>query len=218
MSAGPRDAAGPTKYDAPGRADRYAARSPRRNAEEAALLRRLLAQATPPPRDVLDVPCGAGRVAALLLDDGLRVRGADPSPAMRGKTARALEGRPGFLGVHPIDLRDPSPPPDLASDLVVCFRFLHHVKGPAGRAPVLAALAALARRHVLLSFFHPMSAHGVARALRRVATGRRGDRHAVTLGRLVAEARAHGLSLVASDALSPYRRDLWAALFRKEPG
>jgi SAM-dependent methyltransferase len=209
-------AGGPTKYDAPGRADRYARRSPRRNAEEAALLLRLLSKATPRPEDVLDAPCGTGRVSALLLDEGFPVRAADLSPAMRGKAARALEGRAGFLGVHALDLRDPRPPGALVADLVVCFRFLHHVEGAAGRARVLAALSALARRHVLVSFFHPVSAHAAARALRRVATGRRGDRHAVTLSRLRAEARAAGLRLVASDALGRYRRDLWVALFTKE--
>ena len=81
----------------------------------------------------------------------------------------------------------------------------------------LTQLSALARRHVLVSFFHPVSAHAAARALRRVATGKKGDRHAVTLSRLVADAREAGLALVASDSLGRYRRDLWAAVFAVDP-
>ena len=38
---------------------------------------------------VLDVPCGTGRLAEALLDSGLRVEGADISAAMQSPTATA---------------------------------------------------------------------------------------------------------------------------------
>jgi SAM-dependent methyltransferase len=206
---------GPTKYDEPGRADRYASRPARRHAEEVALVDALLAPLGP-PRDVLDAPCGTGRMAAVFLDRGARVRCADLSPSMRAAASRALADQPDFGGVFPLDLRAPLPdPPPEPADLVLCFRFFHHLPDGQARRAVLRTLAALSRRHVLLSFFHPVSAHAAARAARRALTGRRGDRHAVTLGRLADEAAEAGLALVSHRALAPYRRDLWAALFER---
>jgi SAM-dependent methyltransferase len=211
-----------TKYDEPGRAARYARRSARRAAQERRLLERALA-VLPAPATVLDAPCGAGRVAALLLDRGARVRCADLSPAMRAEAARSLAGRPGLLGIEDLDLEAPPPSAPQRHDLVVCFRFLHHLPDAASRARVLASLAARSRGHVLVSFHHPVSLHHLARAVRRLVTGRRGDRHAIAPRRLRREAETFGLSLVGCWALAPYLRDLWVALFRvrekaPEPG
>jgi SAM-dependent methyltransferase len=183
-----------------------------RHREEWALLARLL-EGRPFPRRVLDAPCGTGRLAAEFLARGASVRGADLSPAMRAEAERALAGRPGWLGAVALDLEAPSPPADLAADLVVCARFLHHLPDAAARARVLCALASLARPALLVTFHHPVSVHHAARALRRLATGRRGDRHALTVARLAAEAAPFGLRLVRAAGVAPYLRDLWAALF-----
>lgn len=212
-SWGPMTYAARTKYDRPGRAARYRARSPRRDAEEWALLERCLAP-LPVPESALDVPCGTGRIAAHLLERGIPVRGADLSPAMRRETEERLVGRPGFLGVVPIDLDAGGTPEGLAADLVVCFRFLHHLPGEADRSRVLANLGRLTRRDLLLSFHHPVSVHNLARGARRVLTGRRGDRYALTVGRLRLEAAEAGLDLVAVRALAAWRRDLWIAHLR----
>ena len=74
----------------------------------------------------------------------------------------------------------------------------------------------IARPRLLVSFHHPASLHHLSRALRRLVTGRRGDRHAITLGRLKREALEHGLRFVRAKALSPGLRDLWVALFERE--
>ena len=205
--------AGRTKYDEPGRAARYAGRSPRRQAEEWRLVRRAL-EGDPWPKTVLDAPCGAGRLAAEFLARGSTVRGADLSPAMRDEATRALAGREGFLGVEALDLEGASPPFAWRAELVVCFRFLHHLPDAAARARVLRTLAALSTDRVLVSFHHPVSVHHLARAIRRAFTGTHGDRHAILLGPLREEAAAAGLSFVRAKALAAYRRDLWVALFR----
>jgi SAM-dependent methyltransferase len=202
------------KYDAPGRAARYARRSAARHRAEWRLLERLLA-GRPFPRRVLDAPCGTGRLAAEFLARGAVVRGADLSPAMRDEAERTLSGRPGWLGAVALDLEAPAPPRELAADLVVCARFLHHLPDAAARGRVLATLAALARPSLLVTFHHPVSLHQLARAARRAATGRRGDRHAIGVARLEAEAAAHGLRLVRAAGTAPYVKDLWAALFSR---
>jgi SAM-dependent methyltransferase len=200
------------KYDSPGRAARYARRSAARHRAEWRLLLRLL-EGRPFPRRVLDAPCGTGRLAAEFLARGASVRGADLSPAMRAEAERALAGRPGWLGAGALDLEAPSPPREWAADLVVCARFLHHLPDAAARGRVFATLAALARPAVLVTFHHPVSLHHVARAARRVVTGRRGDRHAITVSRLAAEAGENGLRLVRAAGIAPYVKDTWAALF-----
>jgi SAM-dependent methyltransferase len=205
--------AGRTKYDEPGRAQRYATRSRRRHEEEKRLVFRAL-EGIPPPAAVVDAPCGTGRMAAEFLARGVPVLCADLSPAMRDEAAASLTGTPGLLGVVPLDLEGP-PPNEPAGDLVVCVRFLHHLPDEAARGRVLRTLAALSRRHVLVTFHHPVSLHHLARAARRVVTGRRGDRHAVTARRLAREARGCGLTLVRTAALAPGLRDLWVALFAK---
>lgn len=207
-----------TKYDEPGRAARYAKRSARRHAEEWRLLAGLLDRLSVRREGrALDVPCGAGRVASELLGRGHAVRCADLSAAMRAETARALFARRGFLGVDELDLEAPPEPGAARYDLVVCFRFLHHLPDAAARARVLRALAARTADDglLVLSFHHPVSAHAFARAIRRVVTRRRGDRHAIAVGRLRREAADAGLSLVATAALRPFVRELWLAAFRR---
>lgn len=213
----PASYAARTKYDAPGRAARYARRDARRDAEERALLARVLPAATA-GATALDVPCGTGRMSGFLLERGFAVRGGDLSPAMRAEAARALDGRAGFLGLEAIDLD--APPADAATrhDLVLCFRFLHHLPDAAARARALRALAARARGPIVVSFHHPASVHHLARALRRLVTGRRGDRHAITVRRLAREAGACGLVVERTAALRPFLRDLWVAVLRPVDG
>jgi len=201
-----------TKYDRPGRAQAYSARSPAREAEEWRLLAGLLDGLERPGR-ALDLPCGTGRVAERLVERGIPTLCADLSPAMRRETEARLAGREGYLGVEAVDLEGP-PRPEHASDLVVCFRFLHHLPGPEARRRVLEHLRGVTRRDLLLSFHHPVSLHNLSRALRRVLTRRSGDRHVITLGRLRREARASGLDLVGARALAAWRRELWVAHLR----
>lgn len=203
--------AGRTKYDAPGRAARYARRSARRDAEERALLARVLPAAAA-GATALDAPCGVGRLAAFLLERGFAVRGADLSPAMREGAEAALGPHPRWLGAEPLDLEAAPTATAATYDLVLCFRFLHHLPDAAARARVLRSLAARARGPVIVSYHHPVSVHHVARALRRLLTGRRGDRHALTTSRLAREAAACGLRLERAVGVAPYRRDLWVAV------
>lgn len=206
--------AGRSKYDEPGRAARYRERSPRRDEEEWALLARLLDRLEPAPVTAWDVPCGTGRIAARLLARGLDVRCADLSPAMRAETAGRLEAEAGYLGTRAIDLEDLGDRPPPPADLVVCFRFLHHLPDPAHRARVLASLRALTTRDVIVSFHHPVSAHNLGRLGRRVLKGVRGDRHTLSPRRLRREAAAAGLEVVRLAPLARWRREFWLAHLR----
>jgi len=205
------------KYDAPGRAARYAARSRRRDAAEWRLLERLIDGLPEAPGSALDLPCGTGRIAARLLDRGIPTRVADLSAAMRGEARARLSGRPGLLGIESADLDRPgdlSLPP---ADLVVCFRFFPHLPDAHARARVLESLRRVTRRWLLLSFHHPVSAHALARAMRRRFTGHRAERHAIWPATLRRLAEAHGFRLARLAALGRWRRDLWVAQLEPAP-
>jgi SAM-dependent methyltransferase len=109
-------------------------------------------------RRVLDAGCGAGALAAALLDRGATVAGVDSSRAMLKLAAARLAGR---ADLHQADVRDPLPFPDEAFDIVVAslvmhylrdweptLRELHRVLGPDGR--------------LVISTHHPFMDHALA--------------------------------------------------------
>lgn len=197
------------RYDAPGKSAAYAERSPARSAREQALLRRVW-----PGRrgeSVLDLPCGAGRLLPLLRDElGHRVVHADGSLAMlREARARAPRPAPAVLG-NALAL----PFADGAVDGVVMFRFLHHLPRDAAWQ-ALAEACRVARRFVVVSFFHPCSAHGASRLV-SAWLGAPPTRFSTTLGALRAHAAKHGFALAAAAAERAFVRDLWLAAFERE--
>ncbi len=208
-----------TKYDEPGRAARYAGRSPDRAAKEWRLLARCLDALPRPPASALDVPCGVGRIGARLAARGIPTTLADLSPAMRAEAEARVGGAENVLGVRALDLEtletletlQAGGADALAADLVVCFRFLHHLPDAASRARVLRSLRRLTRSDLLLSFHHPVSAHQGTRLLRRLFGGGPSDRHVIAPRRLAREAAEAGLRVVRWRALAPWRRELWVA-------
>lgn len=221
--------AGRSKYDEPGRAARYRDRSARRDAEEWALVAALLAtipslDGGPPARTFLDVPCGTGRITERLLasHEDVRVACADLSPAMRAAAGERLGEDPRVGGIEALDLEAPGNSALQPAEVVVCLRFLHHLPSADHRRRVLASLQGLATRFVLVSFHHPVSAHNVARGLRRCVGGPRGDRYTLRPARLRAEAAAVGLGtrVARFRPLARWRREFWLALFdaRAAPG
>jgi len=142
------------------------------------------------PKAVLDCPCGAGRLLPLLLEGAERVAAADISAAMVREARRARGGGVVFVQASAGGL----PFATGAFDVVVCHRLIHHVVSRKERAPILAELARVSRRAVVLSF---------ADAGTRRARRKRGRTKCATLSaaELAAEAAEQGLRLT-----SPVRR------------
>ncbi len=160
---------------------------------------------------VLDAPCGTGILAPFLVRRGLRVIGADISPAM---LAVARE-RDGGLGHVRADLEAPPLRPG-SVDAVVCTRFLMHVPA-AGRPRVLDTLAALARGPLVATVCHPYTLKSFGRALRR-ALGRRAKQSPrLTRRALAAELDAAGLELGRVIPVMPLLSEVWVVVVRK-PG
>lgn len=198
------------RYDAPGKSTAYAERNPARTARELALLRAVWPGR--PGESVLDLPCGAGRLLPLLRDElGHRVVQADGSLAMLQQArSRALPPVPGALG-NALAM----PFADGAVDGVVMFRFLHHLP-PDAAARALAEACRVARRFVVVSFFHPCSVHQLTRAWRRWC-GASPTRFAMDLRTLRRRLAGAGFRLAGHRAELPYAKDLWLAAFVRTP-
>ncbi len=197
------------RYDAAGKSHAYAERNPVRTARELRLLVRVW-----PGRageSVLDLPCGAGRLTPLLRDElAHALVQADGSRAML-REAFARNPPPRVPGAQADALAMPFA--DRAVDGVVMFRFLHHLPADAAYAAVAEACR-VARRFVVISFFHPCSVHHLQRRLRTLL-GRPPTRFCCTLGTVQRWFDAHHFTLAARAADGAFTRDLWVAAFTR---
>lgn len=151
---------------------------------------------------VLDLPCGAGRLAPMLVRRGFHVTQADSSPHMVAQ-ARAAWHR--FCAESPelharvqFEVRDvmASGFPDRCFDAVICNRLLHHFIEPPTRVAALRELARISRGRVIASFFNTFAFDAVAFRMknfvrRRVPT----DRIPIAMSQFLADAEAAGLVL-----------------------
>lgn len=195
------------RYEKAGKAADYAARNPARHDRELRLLRQVWPGQ--PGETVLDCPAGAGRLLPMLQDgNGHRVLWADAALSMLQQARLGLIGAPPCLQADARRL----PLQDASVDGVVMFRFLHHLE-PADMRQALAEACRVARRFVVVSFFHPCSVHALSRRAQDLLRRRAPSRHAVTLGRVQGWLRPHGYELVRRAAEMAYLKDLWIASF-----
>lgn len=196
------------RYEASGKSRDYAARNPARHRRELELLRRLWPGR--PGESVLDVPCGAGRLLPELAGRfGHEVLQADHAMAMLRESAahgrRVAAVRADALAM-PFAAR--------TVDGVVVFRFLHHLTHDDQRL-VVAEACRVASRFVVISFFHPCSAHQLQRWWARLLGGPT-TRFPTSPRRLRAWFRVHGFAAAGLGAEAAYRRDLWLAVFVRQ--
>lgn len=107
---------------------------------------------------VLDLPCGTGRLARMLLGRGYRVVAADYSLPMI-EAARAYHRETGLdadararLDFVQQDVMNTTFEDD-AFDVVICNRLLHHYPGSDTRRAVLAELARICRGRLIVSYY-----------------------------------------------------------------
>lgn len=193
------------RYEAAGKSAAYAERNPRRAARELDLLRRVWPGQ--PGERVLDLPCGAGRLLPFLREHSHTVVQADGAMAMLREAGERSTDAPWRLQADALAV----PLVDGAVDGVVVFRFLHHLPTADARRAIAEACRT-ARRFVVVSFFHPCSAHHVRRRVQKLG-GTAPTRHARTLAQVRADFAAAGFALHGHAADLPFVRDLWLASF-----
>jgi SAM-dependent methyltransferase len=192
------------RYDAPGKSGAYRTRDRGRHQRELACLQRVWPA---DPGRVLDVPCGTGRLTPFLREHGAAgVVGADRSRAM------LHEGGDGTPRVQADALALPFA--DGVFDTTVSFRFLHHLD-PATARRFLGELARVTRRHLVVSFFHPVSTHGARRSLAHLLRNEPRTRHTLSPGRLTRWLGEEDFEPLSWAAESPYLREFWVACFKR---
>lgn len=148
-------------------------RDPRAALRDPMLVERILERhgVRPALRPVLDVPCGTGRMRAVLERRRMRYVGVDVSMPMLIEAQR--QGETGWMqgDVEHLPFQDDS------FDVVVCCRLLHHMHDESEIESVVRELTRVSHRMVIASFWDSASLHALRRrvGLRRSEgpTGRR---------------------------------------------
>ncbi len=199
------------RYDTP--------RGRRRNRRDLEAIGRALDEAErrgAPVRFALDLPCGTGRLAPLLFERSIAAAGADVSFEMLHESSRKLGKKFPILqcSADAIPLRDRS------LDAVFAIRFLFHLDR-AGRAAVLAEMARVSRRWLILDVRHRYNLRWVGWRIRHALGLLPRVQHRFSRAGLEEELSEAGLAV---RGIFPSRRyfgwasDKWTVLAERLPG
>jgi SAM-dependent methyltransferase len=162
---------------------------------------------------VLDLPCGYGRFAPLLLKLGARPVNADLSFEM---VRRAMEasGRPGLA----VDAKNGLPFREGTFGAVFCMRLLHHIHDPADRLAILEELGRVSAGWGVISYYHSNALHKAQRALRRLRKKTPRRIRMIEGDGFTREAAAAGWTVVRDAALFRGLHAARIALLKKSTG
>jgi len=203
---------GRVKYDKR-TAEAYQRVDPRKNQIELRLVDRAFAL-VPKTLRVLDVPCGGGRVAVHLAQQGYPMSAADLSEAMIEIARQAAAAG----GVEcPVERQDIEKMTyaDRHFGAVVCFRLFHHFPVPAIRERVVTELCRVADRFVVLSYFSPASVTSIKRKMTAALGGKRSQKHSTSLREIEGYFGRAGFRLVKNFARLPFVHTLHLAVFER---
>ena len=166
--------------------------------ERACLEEMLRKRVAAPGQTVLDMPCGYGRIAPLLVGLGLRPLWGDISFAMAQHVARRPDAQPSVGQL--VGSAEQIPLATKAVDGATCIRLIEHFRLSQSRTDIMRELGRVVRRWLVVSFYDDTSIHGKTK---RLACKLRGKEVAVAMqsrASFRAEAGAAGLDVVAFDA------------------
>jgi 2-polyprenyl-3-methyl-5-hydroxy-6-metoxy-1,4-benzoquinol methylase len=165
-----------------------------------------------PNPEVLDVPCGTGRITETLLGMNLNVTAADISPEMiqvaKSKCVRfGSKVRFQQLDLSSIDSESAK------HDLVTCVRLFHHLDHP-DRCLFLQNLARLSRQYVLVNMSYSSTYYDLRRKTKRLLKLGT-SKHKSTMQQILQEAQMAQLSIVYKRFVLPLISEDIIMLFRK---
>ena len=169
--------------------------------------------AAPPVRKVLDLPCGAGKLAVVFARHPFSVIAADISHEMMALAEGEYRKAPGFTGFVRADAAATGFE-DAQFDAVVCLRLLHRVPD-AVRAAILVELSRICRRYVVLSAGLTGPLQELRRALRRRITGASTVPYPVTRAVLTSQLSHAGLTPLRWAPVLPVLSSEWIVLCEK---
>jgi SAM-dependent methyltransferase len=166
-------------------------------AREGVLLGRLLERAGQ-ATELLDLPCGGGRLSRFLDRHAALLIEADTARGQLeyARRHRAYSRPPAWLGASALRI----PLKTGAVDGAVCCRLSHHLPTVAERERLLGELLRVSRRFVIVTFFDYHSLKNLLRRARR-PFNRKPPKAAMRVAEVAAIARAHGARLAACPSL-----------------
>jgi len=141
---------------------------------------------------VIDVPCGTGRITEALTNDNRYIVGADISKNMvlfaHGRLRRYKNVDFVLCDAERMPFKSD------VSDSTVSVRLMGHVPSNT-RIRILSELKRVTKRHVIISYYHPLSILGI---VRRIKTGIKRTRESwfpITPRKLKTEMKKSGLNI-----------------------
>ncbi len=142
---------------------------------------------------VLDVPCGTGRLAPLILQRGFKWLGADISFEMmdvaRGKTG----GPKNVVGNVRLD-SERMPFKSESIDCVASIRFIYHVPTREGRVSILREMRRISKVGVIIDYNYPNPIRVLYRKIGRLIRYPKRKRR-LTMGEIASELSEAGLKI-----------------------
>jgi SAM-dependent methyltransferase len=143
---------------------------------------------------ILDMPCGTGRFAPLLLEGGNEVVQADISSEMIQFARKRRDSRKGVLGFVRCDAEN-LPFRDGAFDCVLSFRFLPHLPKET-RQRAMAELSRVSRGMLIVDYRYRYAFRSLSRWIRHRLGMAKPLRPRYSLSQISSELEEAGLSLV----------------------
>lgn len=201
-----------TNYDAR-KAGIYQHRKAGKHASELKLITRTFAQ-IPKNLEVIDLPCGGGRVFLHLASLGYKVRAGDLSPEMI-KIAQKNADEAGLnMTVDHADVEALSYA-DESIDAIVCFRLFQHFPTPAIRQRAVSEMCRVAKQYVVMSYFSPYSYTQAKLILREKLGGRKLRKFPTTLKEVEGYFAKSGYRLVNDYAELNLIKTMHLAIFER---
>ena len=194
-------------------ARKYQSRKPGKHRAEMRMVDRAFAL-VPKSHQVLDVPCGGGRLTLHLAHRGYAVTAADLSDSMLEITRENVAKSNFNCAVEKQDIERLTFA-DRHFDTVVSFRLFHHFPTREIRQRAVNELCRVARKYVALSYFSPLSATSAQRKLRAAMGWRKSEKHPTTLREVREYFDAAGFRLVKDFAQLPLIHTMHLALFER---
>lgn len=201
-----------TNYDVR-KATIYQQRKAHKHAGEMALIERTF-KIIPKNIQIMDLPCGGGRVFLRLAELGYKVQAGDLSDAMieiaqQNADKAGLGIKVAKADVEALFLDDRS------IDAIVCFRLFQHFPTPAIRQRAVSEMCRAADKYVIMSYFSPFSWTQAKLMLRQKLGGRKLRKFPTSLKEVEGYFANSGFRLVKDFAELPYIKSMHLAVFER---
>lgn len=201
-------------------AEKYCQRNNKKHSAEMALINRAINSlhlhhhADHTPLSILDAPCGVGRATIFLAQQGYAATGIDLGEGAINAARRLVNLAAVKATIDKGDLLY-TPYPNQYFDVVLCFRFFHHLPTPSHRQQIINELCRVSHSHILISYLSPWSTTSLKRRLKRLMTGKKSVQHQTSLSELTHYFSNQGFELINDFAQLPLLHSLHLAVFRR---